>query len=198
MPISKSEWNELNAEFESDLDDYMEEWSTSLEEHFASAHAESAPVPDQRQDNSYSCGVAALQSVLGRYGIQVAESDLTKELGTSPEKGTSPQQMLKVLRGRRLRCEDMTEMKLPKMYRSLLLGYPILAPIQAYGTEEEFDHRESGHWVVVTGVSKEIVTLQDPSHGPRKVPIREFLRRWRDRSDDGKEYHRYGIVVMGP
>ncbi len=45
-------------------------------------------VPQTRQSTCYSCGCAALQSILGWYGHDYREETLMEELGAGPEHGT--------------------------------------------------------------------------------------------------------------
>jgi hypothetical protein len=40
MAISKEEWQELESEFDGDLDAYIDEWSKTLEEKFAEPETE--------------------------------------------------------------------------------------------------------------------------------------------------------------
>lgn len=154
------------------------------------------PVPDQRQDNGWQCGAAALQSVLQSLGQTVSEDDLADELGTTREAGTPPDAILQVLRERGIQADAHHRMTLADLSEATAAGKPVLVPMQAWeDTPAELATLQAGHWVVVIGVDGEDVRLQDPAAGKRSVPLAEFLRRWRDRDAAGRLYRRFGIVV---
>ena len=51
-----------------------------------------------RQTTEYSCGACALQSVLGYWGREIDEAELMQRLGTTPEAGTNPEEIVRVAR----------------------------------------------------------------------------------------------------
>ena len=55
-------------------------------------------IPLSRQENSYSCGAAAIRSVLLKLGVEVKEKLLRDLLKTTPEDGTDPRAMISFLK----------------------------------------------------------------------------------------------------
>ncbi len=157
----------------------------------ADRHAE---LPDQRQDNGYQCGAAALQSALQAFGQTVSEDDLATELGTTREAGTPPQAIIAVARRRGLNVQDWQELGIAGLKAFTARGAVVLCPIQAHGNAAEYAALEGGHWIAVESVDDK-VHYQDPTSGPETETPEEFLARWVDRAADGKTYVRYGIVV---
>ena len=51
-----------------------------------------------RQTTEYSCGACALQRVLGFWGREVDEAEMMQRLGTTPEEGTYPEEIVRVAR----------------------------------------------------------------------------------------------------
>ena len=58
-----------------------------------------------RQSTEYSCGACALQSVMSYWGKDVDEAELMQLLGTTPEEGTWPEEMVRVARSQGLEAE---------------------------------------------------------------------------------------------
>ena len=169
-----------------------------------------ATVPDVRQSTNYSCGAAALQAVLGYYGIDKRERDLMDMLKTSPDAGTSPDNIVRVANELGLRAEVRENLEygdLEKAYRS---GTPVICAIQAWtdapaGTRSWTSDWEDGHYVIVIGADSEFVYVEDPSLlGTRGIiPKPEFLDRWHDYTGEApfdpgdRAYVRMGIFIMG-
>lgn len=145
------------------------------------------PVPDSRQSTNYSCGAAALRSVLGYYGIQVDEEELMEKLATSPQEGTRPEAILRVAREYGLEAELRQGVTLDELEREVQAGRPTIVDAQAWREGEELklpwtEVWESGHYMVAIGMDKENVYFEDPSleWSMGKIPRQELMDRWHD------------------
>lgn len=145
------------------------------------------PVPDSRQSTSYSCGAAALRSVLGYYGIQVDEEELMAKLATSPQEGTRPEAILRVAREYGLEAELRQGVTLEELEREVTAGRPTIVDAQAWREGEELklpwtEVWESGHYMVAIGMDKGNVYFEDPSleWSMGKIPRQELMDRWHD------------------
>jgi len=153
-------------------------------------------LPDVRQSTDYSCGRAALQSVLRSLGI---DDDLSG-LGTDPVAGTRPGEIAAACRGLGLDVvagSFAAVAGVRGLTRYVDRRIPVLCPIQA----DDPNGNSSGHWVVVCGYGGQNgaqLTLQDPIRGRVEMPATEFVRRWHDTDGDGRQYVRYGIAVSKP
>jgi predicted double-glycine peptidase len=153
-------------------------------------------VPAWRQETPYSCGAAALASVLCYFdqgGFD--ESELAAELGTNPDDGTPPDAILRVAQARGLEADGKGGLTLGDLAAALDAGCPVLCPIQAYGTDAEAKQLQTGHWVVVIGYDEDNLYLQDPVAGLVGLAPGDFDRAWYDQDADGTICDHYGIVL---
>lgn len=153
-------------------------------------------LPDERQNESWSCGAAAVVSVCRYFGIEPnTESEAIRELGSSPSDGTNPNSIIAVLEFHGLEVDARDWFDLDVLNKNHLeKGHPVLAPIQMYGSPEEYETAQGGHWVVIEGVRDRKVCLQDPVAGQVEMDVEEFKSRWHDQGADGTPYEKYGIA----
>lgn len=202
QPVSRYEWSRLKASGARIADGYPD---VPASETAIARHAEELPVTQQapacpvRQRTGYSCGAAALLSVLRCLGITShTEADLRQRLGTSPEDGTPPAAIIRVARELGLSAEPRGGLTLASLTHELLAKRPVILCLQAWGDPREYDADENGHWVVCVGRRWRTFFFTDPATGGRTfLSAAELLRRWHDVDGDGKPFVRYGIV-MGP
>ena len=162
------------------------------------AGAKALDVPDVRQSDAYDCGAAATDSVCSFFQVGPdSEAEFIALLNTTPSKGTSPDDILRVLDQLHLTTHAKAGLSVEDLAMSVDSGAPVLCPIQA-GTPEEDAQEEAGHWVVVCGVDDAAVTVQDPVEGRRSIPLDNWEANWHDRSAAGEEYDHYGISVSKP
>lgn len=161
------------------------------------------PVPDRRQDTSYSCGPACLEAVLAYMGQRVDEATLRALSDTDPAVGTEAGGLVRASRALGLGAELQDGMTLEGIARHLAARHPVIAGVQAYGTPKEEADGQAGHWVVVTGydASTGTVSLQDPARGPDGGPdtmaAKDFMDHWRLANDAGEMVERPAVVVSG-
>ena len=152
-------------------------------------------IPDVRQTTSFSCGAAALASVLQFFGVDGGEGELVKLLGTDSADGTDPEALAAVAERVGLNATPWHKMTLDDLGYQTSQGRPVICAVQAYGTAKEMREGESGHYVVVRGVTPEDVLIQDPVDGPLSIPRDKFLSGWYDEGDGEARYTRWGLVV---
>lgn len=160
------------------------------------------PVPDTRQGTPFSCGASALQAILMYWGMELRESKLMKILHTSPETGTTPEDIVRVAVNLGFRADLRQNLGIRDLEASMREGVPVIVMIQAWREGEDLrkpwtDVWESGHYVVVIGADDEKMYFEDPSILGSKgyLPRKEFLERWHD--TNGKKYIRAGIFIRG-
>ena len=189
-----------------------EEFLRSLPDHYGgSSWAEVVEVPDEksvpdyRQDNRFSCGPAALQWALHALGAGVvAEADLARELGTSPERGTWPAAMIAAAAAHGLTAAEQHLGGIDLLAKHTARGGVVLCPVQMHeSSEDERRRRQSGHWVVVRSIDGDRVSYHDPARGEdggaQAIGRDEWSRRWRDcafpPAGGTRWFVRYGIYL---
>ncbi len=141
-------------------------------------------LPLIRQSTPYTCGVAALQSVLRYYGQEWREDDLARELKSSPDQGTNYHEIVRFARDKGLAVEVRENMTINDLKGAVADGRPIMVAIQAWGAHPEgyATGWEDGHYSVVVGFDDRNFYFMDPSTlgNYTFIPASEFLARWHD------------------
>ncbi len=142
-------------------------------------------VPDVRQSTNYSCGAAALQAVLAYWGTSEREDRLMARLSTSPEQGTSPDNIIRVAREFGLTAVLKEGLGLPDLEAALREGFTVIVDLQAWRESKAAPWTETwddGHYIVLLGADEANLYFEDPSLlGARgSIPKAEFLDRWHD------------------
>ena len=159
-------------------------------------------VPDVRQSNTYSCGSAALMSILNYYQkFDGTEDELSKELKTNSKDGTKPESIVRVAKKYGLAPRLKQYSSIQHLKGEIDKGNPVIVNYQAWPdkkkTKEEWKKNYSdGHYSVLIGVNSDEVILEDPSIlGKRiKIPVDEFISRWHDKETSGEKTFRMSIV----
>ncbi|MDD1653711.1 MAG: C39 family peptidase, partial [Methanomicrobiales archaeon] len=120
-----------------------------------------------RQATEYSCGASALQSVLSYWGKDVDEEDLMKLLGTSPEVGTYPEDIVRVARSLGFQAEVREDLTVDDVEKSTEKGIPVIILGQAWRSRKDSglfaeDAWADGHYMVALAVDKDYVYIEDP------------------------------------
>lgn len=140
-------------------------------------------LPDVRQTDDHACGSACAEVVRRFFGLKARAPDLA-----NPVQGLAPDTLAAVLRslGLRVLAGQMLG-GVADLQHFTKLGCPVVCPVTA---------RAGGHWVVVAGVARRKVYYHDPTHGPRSVPLADWLDGWRDTSAESLQaFDRWGIVA---
>jgi predicted double-glycine peptidase len=165
--------------------------------------------PQTRQSREYTCGAAALQSILYYYGVEYREDKLVKLLKTSRIRGTNPVNIVKLCVKLGFEVEEKSQMEIEDIILCLKKGVPVLVVFQAwnYSKNDKKDKKKTnkyvnswvdGHYAVIIGVRKDELVFMDPAMLHRgHLKVDEFIRRWHDEDGDGVRYDRYGIIIHG-
>lgn len=161
--------------------------------------------PLVRQTDDYTCGVAALQSVLHYYGHTIRADRLAAALKADPEQGTHYRRMATYAESHGLDVTIYTEMEIEALRKLLDRGVPVIVALQAWGDrgpDDYTDEWDDGHYVVAVGYDKERFYFMDPSTlgNYTYIPTGEFLTRWHDCYEEAGEIirvARLGIALHG-
>ncbi|MBX3149007.1 C39 family peptidase [Candidatus Obscuribacterales bacterium] len=167
--------------------------------HVAGLPANIIKIPMTRQATNYTCGVAALQSVLMFYGDEFLESELAKLLKANPKEGTAYLEMKRFSESRGYNVQVYKDMKVSDLKKLLDAGKPVICLIQAW-PERKVNYKndwDDGHYVVAIGYDDGNVYFMDPSTlgNYTYIPTDEFLVRWHD-TDSKVKLHHFGMVVQ--
>ena len=165
------------------------------------------PVPLFRQATNYSCGAAALQSVLSYWGVYDGrEGQLYGPLGTTEAEGTAPAGIVRVARQYGLVATLREYVPLTALRRALAHGETVIIDLQAWrdphSTLPWSQNWEDGHYVVLAGMDSRQAYVMDPSTSAAYVylPLTELVARWHDynnRQGFRREYHHAAIFIHG-
>ena len=161
-----------------------------------------------RQITDYSCGASALRIVLCYWGRDVDEAELMELLHTNAEVGTNPEDIVNGARSLGFDAQLFENLTLDQLERLTADGNPVIALGQMWRSEREFDRPledvwDNGHYVVVLGVDKDYVYLQDPYIQMGKVfaSRKSFEDHWHQVMGGNLEKNpkliHLGIVVRG-
>lgn len=135
------------------------------------------------QENEAYCGPAVVQLVLRRFGVELAQRDIAKELETDMVVGTSASELQKFFEKRGLAVERKNNATWEELQTAPARGVAIVGYIEPEGDP---------HYAVVKSADHQAITLADPWHGDDFVlPKEEFLKRWVD-----NEPAQYGTAML--
>ena len=144
-----------------------------------------AGIPDVRQSTGYSCGAAALQAVLAYWGTSEREDRLMARLHTTPQNGTSPDNIVRVAGEYGLKAKLWEGLTLEDLEAALRQGLTVIVDLQAWREKDEKPWTETwddGHYMDLLGMDAKNLYFEDPSLlGSRGfIPRAEFVDRWHD------------------
>lgn len=166
------------------------------------------PVPLVRQANSYSCGAAALLSILFYWRVHDGgESSLYARLDTTEKDGTEPVKLAEGARSFGLEARLQEGSSLDELRAALKRGETAILDLQAWRTEETkkipWDRDwDDGHYVVLVGLDGDYAYVMDPSSSGAYayLPLDELALRWHDFEDrhgPRREYRRLAVFIKG-
>lgn len=164
-------------------------------------------IPLVRQTSDYTCGVAALQSVLLYYGEDYGQWELARILGADPHRGTSYRAILRFAnrkfrdpQKRNFQMWKRCDMTIDDLRQVIDTGKPTILFMQAWaepGVNWKTEWKE-GHYVVAIGYDENNIYFMDPSTLGHYtyIPIDEFFDRWHDKDPSiGEKLIRCGLVI---
>jgi hypothetical protein len=160
-----------------------------------------------RQTTEYSCGACALQSVLGYWGREVDEAEMMQRLGTTPEEGTYPEEIVRVARELGFEAELRENLTVDQVEEATRSGHPVIVLGQAWRSRGHSDAAAEdqwadGHYFVVLAVDRDYVYFEDPyvRLGKGFMPRAAFDALWHNvmGGDLAKpQQMRMGIFIRG-
>jgi predicted double-glycine peptidase len=158
-------------------------------------------VPLTRQATDYTCGAAALQSVLGYYGENFREGVLAKELRSNNTYGTSYKRIASFAQKHGYTVKIIRDAQLEQLKSLLDAQQPSIVLIQAW-PEKEVNYAadwDDGHYVVAVGYDDKNVYFMDPCTigNYTFIPVSEFMDRWHDRTT-GEKLEHFIMTVSKP
>ncbi len=158
-------------------------------------------IPMTRQSTDYTCGVAALQSVLMYFGDEYREDVLSKDLKADPEQGTAYKEIVRLAESKGYKVDVFKNMTIENLKKLIDSRKPVICLIQAW-PEHKVDYEtdwEDGHYVVAIGYDEKNVYFMDPSTlgNYSFIPRVEFMKRWHD-TDSKEKLEHFGMVLDKP
>jgi predicted double-glycine peptidase len=160
-----------------------------------------------RQITEYSCGPAAVQSVLSYWDRDVDQQKLMQVFRTTEEVGTYPEDMVSGLRTLGLNAEMTENCTLDQVAEFTSHHGPVIALGQVWRSQSGpatsvADDWGSGHYFVVLAVDRENVYFQDPYLGMCKgfVPRDVFEEHWHQAMGgdlNGRKLMNVAIFIRG-
>lgn len=158
------------------------------------------------QKFDYDCGGAAVVDLLTLLGREdVMKNDLYQRLDVNPMDGTRSQNIKKLFDEEKIEYREKFKATIPDLEKLTEEGYVSLISYQSWGTEEEMDNLDSGHYSIVFEVDKEYVWLIDPTIDGVEVPgsvpgiirrTKAYLeKRWMDKGVAGEIYDHWLLAV---
>lgn len=175
---------------------------------FGAVRVEDVPglihVPITRQATEYTCGAAALASVLHWIdpGLDFTENKLARELKSDPGHGTRINEIESFAAKKGLFVASRDGWTLGELEKTIRSGQPVIVLIQAYRNVPAVkwkDDWDDGHYVVVNGIDARNVYMMDPSNrgSYTYIPRDEFVERWHD-VDVEKKHLQFGMTISDP
>ena len=163
-------------------------------------------LPPNRQQTKYSCGPAALVSVLNYFGIDTTEEKMVAATGADSKNGASIENLIKTIISNGLGVVKQTDMTYEELSQAIHNKNPVIVAYQAWfkhptpsDLSRYSNDYKDGHYSVVIGVDSKRVYLQDPSQdeGWSYIPKKEFMHRWHDKDAKDRKLEKTGLVVFG-
>jgi predicted double-glycine peptidase len=158
------------------------------------------PVPLVYQSYDYTCGIAALQSILYYYGKDFRQDELVEALQPDLIEGTNYRRAVEFARSSGFQVNVLTHLSLEDLKKLIDHRKPTIVLIQAWpDSDSPVLWRETwseGHYAVAIGYDGRNIYFMDPSTFGHYtfIPIPEFLDRWHDMDDQEKLIH-FGMVI---
>lgn len=155
-------------------------------------------IPCIRQGTTYSCGIAALHSLLrwASYDLDVNDEYLMEACGTTPETGTNYEKLMDYMEQTGLlEVTWMDTMTADDIKSSIQDGCVVMIPIQAWASKETDsgemvwfessdyeDYWDAGHWVIACGYNDQNALFMDPSTAGTYTQMswEDLELRWHD------------------
>lgn len=160
----------IDGENKSDIPESIRYYVTNIRPPYPIEGLTFLDVNSHLQTTEYTCGPAAVVSLLNHYGLQGDEMNIASEMGTSSEVGTNPEQMTAWLNNNGFEADWHQEGTLQMLQDNLADSIPTLIEWSDWG----------GHWVLVIGYD-----IRDPNNIMDDVIIFADPYDYHDDNPDG-------------
>jgi predicted double-glycine peptidase len=155
-------------------------------------------LPLIRQATEYTCGTAAVLSVLAYFGDSYFEDALAKQLATNSRTGTYYKRIIEFGRAHGYSVQADSAMTVDALKQFIDEGTPVICLIQAWAgkTVDYGSDVKDGHYVVAVGYDSQNIYFMDPwSLGNLTyLSYGELLSRWHD-VQKGTRIEHLGIAI---
>lgn len=159
-------------------------------------------IPLCRQATNYTCGPAALQSILGYYNCEYQEDVLSKELHCVNPTGTDFRWILRFCNTHHFVASFYENIALSTVLTYIDQNIPVLLLIQCWtNSPNQFPSystniHDSNHYVVACGYTNTSVIFMDPSTLGHYTYLRkdELMNRWHLQDEYGV-YQNSAILI---
>lgn len=138
--------------------------------------------PFQETLNASMCGPASLKMVLGYYGIEKSEKELSKLCKVDKNLGTDDKNIKRVAEQLGFKVVIKNNSNFGDIEKWLDKKVPVIIDWFTKGRKEYSESEVAdGHYSVVAGLDDKCIYLQDPEIGKiRKLKRDDFMRVWFD------------------
>jgi predicted double-glycine peptidase len=158
-----------------------------------------------RQATEYTCGPAALQSVLAYFGkARQGEKALARQARANYVWGTTELDLRRVALRHGLKVRMQYDLSLPELKRRVRSGLPVIVGLQAWpNNPRRFkpENSDDGHYAVVIGFDRWRVWFMDPSASLGRrgwLKTGDFLKRWHWPDERGVERRHFAMTLSSP
>lgn len=121
------------------------------------------------QKTNYTCGPACIRMVLSKWGIEVSEEELVKQMHTNDKEGTKPEEMVSIASKFGLKVFTKQHATLEELDKLLREGWMVIV---AYSVDVP-------HYAVYAGSNEQHIFLNDPFFGERFAFLKKkFMNKW--------------------
>jgi predicted double-glycine peptidase len=156
-------------------------------------------IPLAMQATDYTCGVAALQSVLGYYGENIRQDVLAEALGVNEQDGTRYLRIVEYAQSKGYAVQVNQNMTIENLKGFIDQKLPVIVLIQAWpdAPVDWATDYDDGHYVVAVGYDQSFIYFMDPFTlgNITYIPPAEFVERWHDKDGDGSVLIHFGMII---
>lgn len=162
-------------------------------------------IPLCRQATSYTCGPAALQSILGYYNMEYNEEFLSKELHCICPTGTDFRWILRFCNNHQFHAIFSEHVVLTTVKHYIQQDIPILLLIQSWADAKggqpylySTSNHDNNHYVVACGFTNDCILFMDPSTLGHYTYLKEeeLMKRWHLQDEFG--IYEQSIILITP
>lgn len=146
-------------------------------------------MPYFKQPAEYYCGPTSLQMVMAYFGVKISAEELAKLADTNEAIGTWHRNMMNAARASGFWAYSNKNATIEELRSFLKKGYPAIVhlfmpdwPQGKWGSWDQF------HYVVVVGLTRWHVIINDPWLGLVKMPRKDFVARWSSEVTDEQNW----------